>query len=333
VRTIERSGSSLAQLIEDLLDVSRITQGKLRLSLRTVDVSAVVAAAIEPMRPAALAKEIRLHLLLAKEPPIVSADPDRLQQIVWNLVSNAIKFTPRGGNVRVAVRRAGLHAEIVVADTGHGIAPDVLPHVFERFWQADGSSTRAHGGLGLGLAIVRHLVELHGGNVRVESPGEGQGATFHVQLPISAEATRTASESAPRRQGVSLDGLSVLIVDDEDDGREMVRTLFERRGVEVRTASSTRQALEVFDLWAPRVLISDIAIPHQDGLELIREVRAREADLGGHLPALAFMARTRTEDRAQALAAGFDGYLAKPSDPDELLSFVAQLASNSSHAY
>jgi signal transduction histidine kinase/ActR/RegA family two-component response regulator len=324
LETIERAGSSLVQLIDDLLDVSRITSGKLRVQPRPVELSRVVAAAVEPMRPAADAKGITLEVD-AREGGTVAGDPDRLQQIVWNLVSNAIKFTDAGGRVKVDVRRHEGEVEIRVSDTGQGISPSVLPHVFERFWQADGSSTRTFGGLGLGLAIVRHLVELHGGTVQAGSPGLGLGAVFRVRLPAGAASSGEAPRAAsPAARGLA--GLSALVVDDEHDGKEMVSTLLTRRGVEVRTASSARQALELLDGWAPDVLISDLAMPQQDGFALIRAVRLREATRGGHVPALAFTARAAAEDRLRALSAGFDGYLAKPADPDKLLALIADLA-------
>jgi signal transduction histidine kinase/ActR/RegA family two-component response regulator len=325
--TIERAGSSLVQLIDDLLDVSRITSGKLRLQPRPVEVVRIVAAAIEPMRPAAAAKGITLDVS-AVEGATVAGDPDRLQQVVWNLVSNAIKFTEPGGRVKVDVSRHESDVEIRVSDTGQGISEELLPHVFERFWQADGSSTRTFGGLGLGLAIVRHLVELHGGTVHAGSPGIGLGSIFRVRLPASAGAG--ADVVAPiASETEALAGLSALVVDDESDGKEMVRSLLERRGIEVRTASSASQALELLDEWMPDVLISDLAMPQQDGFALIRAIRLREVASGGHMPALAFTARAAAEDRTRALAAGFDGYLAKPADPDALLALVAHLATPS----
>jgi signal transduction histidine kinase/ActR/RegA family two-component response regulator len=324
LETIERAGGSLVQLIDDLLDVSRITSGKLRVHPRPVELSRVVAAAIEPMQPAAAAKGIALEVA-AGEGATVAGDPDRLQQVVWNLVSNAIKFTDPGGRVKVDVKRDGDTVEIRVSDTGQGIAPAVLPHVFERFWQADGSSTRTFGGLGLGLAIVRHLVELHGGTVHAGSPGLGLGAVFRVRLP----ATAAGSAEAPSAVAVAargLAGLSALVVDDENDGKEMVSALLTRRGVEVRTASSAQQALELLEKWAPDVLISDLAMPQQDGFALIRALRLIEAARGGHVPALAFTARAAADDRIRALSAGYDRYLAKPADPDKLLALVADLA-------
>jgi signal transduction histidine kinase/ActR/RegA family two-component response regulator len=322
--TIERAGSSLVQLIDDLLDVSRITSGKLRLQPRPVEVMRVVAAAIEPMRPAAAAKGITLDVS-AVEGATVAGDPDRLQQVVWNLVSNAIKFTDAGGRVKVDVSRLESEVEIRVSDTGQGISEELLPHVFERFWQADGSSTRAFGGLGLGLAIVRHLVELHGGTVHAGSPGVGLGSIFRVRLPASASSGPEVAPKTANAIGL-LAGLSALVVDDESDGKEMVRALLERRGLEVRTASSASQALELLDDWMPDVLISDLAMPQQDGFALIRAIRLREAARGGHVRALAFTARAAAEDRTRALAAGFDDYLAKPADPDALLALVAHLA-------
>jgi signal transduction histidine kinase/ActR/RegA family two-component response regulator len=322
--TIERAGSSLVQLIDDLLDVSRITSGKLRLQPRPVEIVRVVAAAIEPMRPAAAAKGITLDVSTV-EGLTVAGDPERLQQIVWNLVSNAIKFTDSGGRVKVDVSRVDAEVEIRVSDTGQGISEELLPHVFERFWQADGSSTRTFGGLGLGLAIVRHLVELHGGTVHAGSPGVGLGSIFRVRLPASTSPGTVVPPPTANAIGL-LAGLSALVVDDESDGKDMVRVLLERKGIEVRTASSASQALELLDEWVPDVVISDLAMPQQDGFALIRAIRLREATRGGRVAALAFTARAAAEDRTRALAAGFDGYLAKPADPDALLALVAHLA-------
>jgi len=320
LESIERSGRTLAQLIDDLLDVSRIVSGKLRLAVRPAEVGPIVHAAVESMRPAAAAKGVRLEVRLADGRECVSGDPDRLQQVVWNLVSNAIKFTDAGGRVDVEVVRVNGHVETRVRDTGQGIAAELLPHVFERFWQADASTTRHHGGLGLGLAIVRHLVELHGGTVAVESGGLGHGAAFTVRLPATTAAVAAeAAPAAPR----SLAGVRVLVVDDEADAQDVARRALELCGVEVRTADSAGQAIAMLESWAPTVLVSDIAMPHEDGFALIRQLRARESTEGGHVPALAFTALARAEDRHRVLAAGFDGYVSKPVDPAQLVDAVA----------
>ena len=324
---IERSGRSLVQLIDDLLDVSRIVSGRLRLAVRPAEVGPIVQAAVESMRPAADAKGVRLDLRLPAAQAYVSGDPDRLQQVVWNLVSNAIKFTAPGGRVEVDIVREGGFVTIHVRDNGRGIGEQLLPHVFEPFWQADATTTRRHGGLGLGLAIVRHLVELHGGTVTVESDGPAQGATFSVRLPAAAVLPRAAER--PARGGLAprvLDGIRVLVVDDEADAQEVARRILELCGVEVRTAANTKEALAILEDWAPTVLVSDIAMPEEDGYAFIRRLRVREAAHGGHVPALAFTALARAEDRSRALAAGFDGYVAKPVDPMEFVDAVAAAA-------
>jgi PAS domain S-box-containing protein len=325
---IERSGRSLAQLIDDLLDVSRIVSGKLRLAVRPADLGPIVHAAVDSMRVAADAKRVRLELHLPAGPEYVLGDPDRLQQIVWNLVSNAIKFTDPQGRVEVDLTRDADDVVIRVRDNGRGIDQRLLPHVFERFWQADTTTARRHGGLGLGLAIVRHLVELHGGTVAVESPGPEQGAVFSVRLPATSASPAAEPHSvdhAPR----TLAGVRVLVVDDETDAQDVVRCALELHGVEVRTAGNTTQALAILEGWAPTVLVSDIAMPDEDGYALIRHVRTREAAHGGHVPALAFTALARAEDRLRVLAAGFDGYVSKPVDPAQLVDAVAAAAAGS----
>jgi PAS domain S-box-containing protein len=322
LESIERSGRSLLKLIDDLLDVSRIVAGKLRLKVRPTEIGPIVLAAVESMRPAAEAKGVRLEMRLTDGHERVSGDPDRLQQVIWNLVSNAIKFTEPGGVVDVDVVRTEGHVETHVRDTGKGLEPELLPHVFERFWQADVTTTRRYGGLGLGLAIVRHLVELHGGTVAVESGGPGQGSSFTVALPL------TTAPAAQRRAlhgqlACRFEGVRVLVVDDQADAQEVARKALESCGAEVRTAGSVMQALEMLEGWSPTVLVSDIVMPQQDGYALIRQVRAREATQGGHVAALAFTALARAEDRARLLAAGFDGYVSKPVDPVQLVDAVA----------
>jgi signal transduction histidine kinase/CheY-like chemotaxis protein len=338
---VERNAQAQKKLIDDLLDISRIITGKLRLDVRPVDLAAVVTATVDALRPTAEAKAIRLQPLLDPQAGPVSGDPDRLQQVVWNLLSNAIKFTPKGGRVQVRLERINSHVEIVVSDSGRGISTEFLPHVFDRFRQADGTSTRKHGGLGLGLSIVRQLVELHGGTVGVESEGEGRGATFIVQLPLMVTSRQPdATGTLPRRHPTaggddlsfdcppSLEGLRVLVVDDEADTRRLLRTVLERCGTEVTTAASAAEALESFLETKPDILISDIGMPEEDGYELIGKLRAAEANRGDNrrTPAIALTAYARVEDRVRALNAGFQVHVPKPIEPVELLAVVASLA-------
>jgi PAS domain S-box-containing protein len=336
LKTILRNADSQNQLIGDLLDVSRIVSGKLRLNVRPFQLASVIEAAIEVVRPSAAAKSIRLNALLDPAAGPVAGDPDRLQQIFWNLLSNAIRFTPNGGRVQIRSQRINSHVEVVVTDTGKGIDASVLPVIFDRFRQGEGTSTnREYGGLGLGLSIVRHLVELHGGLVRARSGGIGKGAEFSVELPVSiaepagfGEETRahpsaggTASCALP-----SLSGLRILVVDDEADARDMVSTILGQAGAEVATASSVAQAIDLIDRWQPDVLISDIGMPGGDGYELIRKVRARSAERGGQIPAVALTAFARTQDRLKVLSSGFQMHVPKPIEPIELVTVVASIA-------
>ena len=335
--TIERSARTQSQLIDDILDVSRIITGKLRLDVRSVDLASVITTAVETVRPAAEAKNIRLQILLDSFVEPVSGDGERLQQVVWNLLSNAVKFTPKGGRVQVRLERINSHVEISVADTGKGIKPDFLPFVFERFRQSDGTTTRRHGGLGLGLAIVRQIVELHGGTVSVASAGEDQGATFIVSLPllpIRSEIINhtTTSIVAGRPQNLSadcppqLDGLRVLLVDDEADSRELLKVILDKCEADVTAASSAAEAFELFQNSRFDILISDIGMPDEDGFSLIGKIRNLPAEMGGKIPAIALTAYARAEDRRQALRAGFQMHIAKPVEPEELLTIVANLA-------
>ncbi len=334
LETIERNARAQSQLIDDLLDVSRIIAGKLRLDVSTVELAQVIEAAVGAVRPAAEAKNMRLQVLLDPQVGPISGDADRLQQVVWNLLTNAVKFTPKGGRVQVRLERINSHVEIAVSDTGKGIDSEFLPHVFDRFRQADQKSTRAHGGLGLGLSIVRQLVELHGGSVHAESEGEGQGATFVVQLPLMV--VRRGVEQQGRRHPTAggsmvldcppqLDRLRILVVDDEEDTRDLLRTALEQCGSEVVTAGSAMEALEALEKSKPDVLISDIGMPEEDGYALIRKVRALSAARGGKVPAIALTAYARTEDRVRALVAGFQVHLPKPIEPVELVAVVASL--------
>jgi CheY-like chemotaxis protein len=302
--------------------------GKVRLNLQPVEVGAVVERAVESVRAVSVEKGIVLTTEIGSGEACVSADPKRLEQIVWNLVANAIEFTDRGGRVDVAVGRSAGGVEIRVRDTGIGIAPGLLPRVFDRFWQADASTSRRHGGLGLGLSIVRHLAELHGGSVSAASAGQGRGATFTVRLPVTVSPRRAAGRPAARPDPPtpSLRGLRALVVDDEQHSSELVRLALEHHGIEVKTATSAPEAFALLEGWAPNVLVSDIAMPIEDGCSLIRRVRAREASRGGRVPALALTVLARAEDRSRALAAGFDGYLAKPVDEAQLLAAISRVA-------
>jgi signal transduction histidine kinase len=334
--TIERNARSQSQLIEDLLDVSRIITGKLRLDVRAVDLTGVITAAVDAVRPAAEAKNIRLQALLDPHAGPISGDPDRLQQVVWNLLSNAVKFTPKGGRVQVRLERINSHVEIVISDTGKGIEPEFLPNVFDRFRQSDGSMTRRHGGLGLGLAIVRQLVELHGGVVSVESAGEGQGSTFTVNLPllpVRTESRRREDRVHPAaRSGALVDcppelfGLCILLVDDEADSRELLNLVLGSCGAEVTTVGSASEAFRVIQDRKFDVIISDIGMPEEDGFSLISRLRELPAEKGGSIPAVALTAYARAEDRIQALRSGFQMHIAKPVEPSELIAVVANLA-------
>jgi PAS domain S-box-containing protein len=335
LETIERCARNQAQLVEDLLDMSRIVAGKLRLAVRPVEVAPLVRAAVDVVRHAAEAKEIQLEAVLDPDGR-VSGDPERLQQVVWNLVSNAVKFTPKGGRVQVVLERVDSHLEIAVIDSGQGVAPEFLPHVFERFQQADATTTRTHAGLGLGLAIVRHIAELHGGSVHAESPGEGKGSVFTVKLPLLAIA-RSAGEGERRHPAAtrdlpddlrrpSLDGLRILVVDDDPDSNEVVRMLLTSCRAEVAVAGSVAQALEVLRRFDAHLLVSDIGMPGEDGYVLIRKLRERDPDRWRPLPAVALTAYSSVEDRIRLFSAGFQAHLTKPVDAAELLALVASLA-------
>jgi PAS domain S-box-containing protein len=341
LETIERNARAQSQLIDDLLDISRIITGQLRLDIRQVEPSSFIESAIEALRPAAEAKGVRVQQVIDAEVNTISGDAARLQQVVWNLLSNAIKFTPRDGLVQVRLERINSHIEIAVSDTGAGISPQFLPYVFDRFRQADQTTTRYYGGLGLGLAIVRQLIELHGGTVHAESPGEGKGATFTAKLPINpiydsrsfAEPAHIEARemplplfSGPER----LDGLRVLVVDDETDAREMLRIGLGQCGAEVTTASSVQEALAALKAARPEIVISDIGMPDEDGYELIKKVRALALEDGGKVPAIALTAYARTEDRLRALRAGYQMHVTKPVDLPELVAVMASLIERNS---
>ena len=334
IETIARNANSQCQLIDDLLEVSRIITGKLRLDFVGCELQPVIQAAAESLRPTAEAKGVKLYVTLAPNLGMVMGDRERLQQIVWNLVSNAVKFTPAGGEVTVLLNRINSHLEIAVNDTGAGIHPEFLPHVFDRFRQADGSTTRAHGGLGLGLAIVRHLVELHGGVAVADSAGVGKGATFTIRLPlmlpvepqIHVDVDKGRRLAVVDQPSAGLDGLRVLIVDDEEDARELVSVMLTKSGAAMKCASSSSEAIEIIESWRPDVLIADIGMPVEDGYGLIKRVRALPREAGGQTPALALTAYARTEDRVRALSAGYQVHLSKPVDRAELAAVVARLA-------
>jgi signal transduction histidine kinase len=331
LETIERNARAQAQLIADLLDVSRIITGKLRLDFKPVELRRIIDAALDSIRPAADAKGILLDVSISPLSSPVLGDADRLQQVIWNLLSNAIKFTSRGGRVEIRLREADANAVIGVIDTGIGIRPDFLPFVFDRFRQAEGSITRTHGGLGLGLSIVRHLIELHGGAVEVASEGEGKGAAFTVRLPLRAELVEDPLDRTMAGGGVFsapdlLAGVRVLVVEDEADTRELLVVALQQCGAEVNAFGSASEALAAFDHGAPDVLLSDIGMPVEDGYELIHKIRARPHGQGGDVPAAALTAYARAEDRLRALEAGYQTHLAKPVDPAELVATVARLA-------
>jgi signal transduction histidine kinase/CheY-like chemotaxis protein len=331
---IERNAKALGQLVNDLLDVSRVVSGKLRLDVQPVAAPDVVAAAIDAIRPAAMAKNIAVATAIGPGELTVSGDAGRLQQVIWNLLSNAVRFTPSGGRIDVEVARTADSVSIAVRDSGTGIAADFLPHVFERFRQGGAGTTRTHGGLGLGLAIVRHLVELHGGTVRAENNTAGPGATFHVALPARAHAAaeqhdlRLRALEDRRRAPVRLDGVQVLVADDDLNARELLVAVLESAGAEVRAASSSEDALMLLETWSPDVLLSDIEMPGEDGYTLMRKVRAL-AGQRGHIAAVAVTAHARQDDRAKAFAAGFEWHLAKPIDPAELVSVIVSLVPKS----
>ena len=324
---IERSTKTLAQLIDDLLDVSRIIAGKLRIEPRPVDLAAVVDAALAAAQLPAEGKNIRIDYVVEGSLDAVSGDPGRLQQVVGNLLANAIKFTPEGGRVEVKLGRSRSRARLVVSDTGVGIDPAFLPYIFERFRQADSTSTRTQKGLGLGLAITRHLVELHGGTIEAASPGDQQGATFTVTLPLLLSPARTpASTEPPEPVTATLVGLRILLVDDEDDAREAMAVLLRQAGAEVIAVASAPLALEALAKEKLDVLLSDIAMPGEDGYALIAKVRSLPAAKGGHIAAAALTAYATAEDRARVLRAGYQGHFAKPVEPGDLVSAVAALA-------
>jgi len=335
--TIERNARAQAQIIADILDMSGIIAGKVRIAVQPLDLASVIDDAIETARPAAVAKQIQLEVSLGSFSSRISGDPNRLQQVFWNLLSNAVKFTPKGGRVEVRLERIDSHMEARISDNGMGIKADFLPFVFDRFRQADASTTRQHGGLGLGLSIVKQLVELHGGSVSVTSAGEGHGATFIVSLPLSAARSDSELESnledrRPRSRassflaGGGVKGVKVLVVDDEPDARALVKRLLEDGGATVTMASSAAEAFELLKANPPDVLVSDIGIPGEDGYSLICRVRALPPEQGGAVPSLALTAYARPQDRDRTILAGFQMHMPKPVEPAELVVMIARLA-------
>jgi PAS domain S-box-containing protein len=333
---IERNARVQTQIIEDLLDMSRIISGKVRLDVQLLDLPGVVQAAVDTVRPAADAKGIALHMVLDSLAGPVSGDPNRLQQVFWNLLSNSVKFTPKSGRIQVVLRRVNSHVEVSVSDNGEGIKPEFLPHVFDRFRQADASTTRRHGGLGLGLSIVKQLVELHGGSVTAKSLGAGNGATFTVSLPLTAlQGDEGTDRRHPRRGGgaivlpefcTQLSGVRVLVVDDEPDAREMVRRLLEDCDAVVTTVGTADEAVAELRRNPVDVFVSDIGMPDEDGYSLMKRIRNLQQEQGGSVPAIALTAYARPEDRMRAVLAGFQMHVAKPVEPAELITMVASLA-------
>ena len=340
LETIENNAKAQAKLIDDILDASRIITGKFRLEVRPVDLAQIIESAVETARPAADAKSIQIDTEIDSWAGLVSGDPDRLQQVIWNLLFNAIKFTGKSGRVKVCLRRIESQIEVTVSDTGQGISAEFLPYVFDRFRQANTTRSRQHSGLGLGLAIVRNLVELHGGTVHADSKGEGRGARFSVRIPLmqvhsseisdirnlvqAAEAERAATTN--RAHAKSLENVRVLVVDNEPDAREILNIMLSQCGAKVTTATSTSEALEVLQEWKPDVLVSDIGMPGEDGYALIKKVRALEPEHGGTIPALALTGYAGSEERVRLLSAGYQSHVTKPVQLNELAIAIADLA-------
>jgi signal transduction histidine kinase/CheY-like chemotaxis protein len=340
LETLERNATSLTQIVDDVLDISRIVSGKIRLDVQPVELSLVVHNAVATVQPAADAKQVHVRTIVDPRTGPVSGDPDRLQQVVWNLVSNAVKFTPKGGSVQVSVASVASHIEITVSDTGIGIRPDFQPYVFERFRQADAGTTRKTGGLGLGLSIVRHIIEMHGGSVLVSSEGEGRGTTFRVQLPTmivhrhgpaeSREHPRSGKGSPPLELG-NLAGVRVLAIDDEGDALGLLRAVLEAAGAEVVTLASAREAVERVAVIKPDALVVDLGMPEMDGFAFIARIRGSSDPAVRDIPAAALTAFARSDDRTKALRSGFELHMAKPVDPGELVASVATLVRRSKH--
>ncbi|MGH9958749.1 MAG: hybrid sensor histidine kinase/response regulator, partial [Pyrinomonadaceae bacterium] len=329
LETIRRNAKAQAQIIDDILDVSRIITGKLYLDLHPMELAPVIEGAVNVVRPTAEAKGIQIESRLESKPIVVTGDANRLQQVVWNLVSNAIKFTPRGGRVFLSLDEIGNQVEFRVTDTGQGISPDFLPFVFDRFRQADSTSTRQHGGLGLGLAIARHLVEIHGGAIKAESPGAGKGSTFSVRLPVvgtitSAAGQRLGERAAPLTFQSRLNGIHVLLVDDDADTLDLLSAALKQQKATVTAVSSAADAISAIKSSRPDIVVSDIAMPGEDGYQLIEKIRAMNVEPDGPIPAVAITAYAKEEDRETALSSGYQNYLAKPIELSELVTVVEQ---------
>jgi len=332
LEVVERNAWAQKQIIEDILDVSRVITGKLQLNLSPVDLVTVVDAALDAVRPAMEAKQIRIETLIDSSLRLISGDADRLQQVVWNILSNAAKFTPAGGKIEISVNQNSTRVRVQVKDSGPGIDPSFLPHVFERFRQADGSTTRTHGGLGLGLAIVRHLLELHGGTIKVENREQPRGAVFTVNLPLpsgnldpQALANAAGSFKEQRVETPSLEGLRILIIDDETDALDLISVELAQQGAKVTAVSNAEDALKALENSEFDLLISDIGMPNTDGYELIRQIRAQEGSRHQRIPAVALTAYARVQDRMRAIMAGFNTHVPKPVEANELLTVVASL--------
>lgn len=338
LETILRNAQAQTQLIEDILDFSRIISGKLRIEVRKIDLAEIIEAAIDVVTPAANAKNIRLEIILDSK-GVVSGDADRLQQVLWNLLTNAVKFTPKGGRVQVRLQRINSSVEIGVSDTGQGISPDFLPYIFERFRQQDNTKTRRHGGLGLGMAITRHIIELHGGTIRAESPGEGLGATFTVRLPVmilhsdklpasaqSDDSVSSEKDDLSETDSIRLSGFQILIVDDEADARDLIAFILSEHGANVIAAASVREAVEKFQSLKPDLIVSDIEMPDEDGFSLIEKLNAFNKQQKRKIPAIALTAHARPSERLKVLSSGYQIHLAKPVEPAELLAVVANFA-------
>jgi CheY-like chemotaxis protein len=326
LETIERNAKIQVQLIDDLLDVARILRGKLSLNVAPVNLAATITAALETVRLAAEAKSIQIQTMLQPDVGRILGDSGRLQQVIWNLMSNAVKFTPQGGRVELRLEQVDTGAQITVSDTGKGIHPDFLPHVFEYFRQADSATTRQFGGLGLGLAIVRQIVELHGGTVQAASPGVGQGATFTVKFPLMPHQSAISQDVRESKLPSGLQDIKVLVVEDTTDMREYITFVLEQSGANVVAVATAAEALTALAQFRPEVLVSDIGMPEVDGYMLMRQVRMRSPEQGGQTPAVALTAYAGEINQQQALAAGFQRHLAKPVEPEALVKVIADLA-------
>ena len=331
LEVIERNAASQLRLVEDLLDMARVIGGKLRLDMKAVDLSEITQAAIDVVEPGAVAKKITISTRFPDTRSMVNGDADRLQQVVWNLMSNAVKFTEPGGRIEVAISRVGDSIELVVHDDGQGISRGFLPFVFDRFRQADGTPSRRHGGLGLGLALVRQIVELHGGKVSAESAGEERGSTFSIRIPATTRTRETVADGA-REGGVSLNGVSVMVVDDDEDSREMLGVILRANGAVVRSIASTEEAWAALDggVALPDILLSDVGMPNADGYDLIRRVRKSVVPALFHLPAIAVTGYANPDDRSRALAAGYHAHIPKPIEPTRLVTWIARLVAQAS---